>query len=84
MLSHRKDQSEYRAFLKEIGARIKNRRQELDLTQESMEAEPFPFLVRDWQNVEYGLRNITIQTIFKICKKLKIQPGDLMDAKLHL
>jgi transcriptional regulator with XRE-family HTH domain len=84
MLSHRKDQSEYRAFLKEVGARIKSRRQELDLTQESMEGEPFPFLVRDWQNVEYGRRNITIQTIFKICKKLKIQPGDLMDVKLHL
>ena len=84
MLSHRKDKSEYRAFLKEVGARIKSRRQELDLTQESMEGEPFPFLVRDWQNVEYGRRNITIQTIFKICKKLKIQPGDLMDVKLHL
>jgi|JI10StandDraft_1071094.scaffolds.fasta_scaffold17919_10 transcriptional regulator with XRE-family HTH domain len=84
MFSHRKDQSEYRAFLKEIGSRLKNRRQELNLTQEGMEGEPFPFLVRDWQNVEYGRRNITIQTVFKICKKLKIQPGDLMDVKLHL
>jgi transcriptional regulator with XRE-family HTH domain len=84
MFSHKKDQSEYRAFLKEIGAHIKNRRQELKLTQENMEGEPFPFLVRDWQNVEYGRRNITIQTVFKICKKLKIQPGDLMDVKLHL
>ncbi len=34
------------------------------------------------QRIEYGQKNITLKTIFKICKKLNIHPKELFDFKI--
>ena len=70
---------EFENFLKLLGKNIKEQRENKGFTQEDMDTDPFQIDYKYYQKIEYGKRNITMSTIFKICKKLNITPKDLFD-----
>lgn len=66
-------------FMKMAGQSIKKHRELANLTQEDMsDIADYKY----YQKIEYGQKNITLKTIFKICKKLNIQPKDLFNFKI--
>jgi transcriptional regulator with XRE-family HTH domain len=67
-----------KAFLKQIGNRIKEFRIEADLSQEKLAFESE--LDRTYiGSVERGERNISIINLRKISKALKLKPTDLLN-----
>ncbi len=73
------DNKEFRFFLKALGQKVKEKRDFAGFTQEDMDNEPYAIYYTYIQKIEYGEKNITLSTIYKICKKLKIHPKDLFD-----
>ncbi|WP_039938114.1 helix-turn-helix domain-containing protein [Leptospira terpstrae] len=68
-------------YLVRIGQKIKKIRAERALTQECFDdlgENSVP--VRTLQEIEAGKSNFTIKTLYKISKKLKIKPKDLLDV----
>ncbi|XDD44712.1 helix-turn-helix transcriptional regulator (plasmid) [Leptospira sp. WS60.C2] len=68
-------------YLLKIGQKVKKIRAEHALTQESFDdlgENSVP--VRTLQEIEAGKSNFTIKTLYKISKKLKIKPKDLLDV----
>ena len=63
-------------FQKEVGLRIKSIRLEKGWTLEQMEDRGYPSW-RHLQKVEAG-KNITIATLFRVAKALKVSPKDLI------
>lgn len=60
-----------------IGQNIRNRRLQLNLTQEKLSFESG--LDRTFiGHIERGSRNITVLTLCKVAKALKIKPQDLL------
>jgi len=70
---------ELQDFMKALGKNIKAAREKSNLTQSEMYQEPYKFERRYWQRIEAGEQNITVETIFNICKKLDVKPKDLFD-----
>ena len=67
-------------FQKRLGARIRMRRDEAGLTQEDFDdgsRDGVP--VRTLADVETGKSNVTIRTLFKVARRLKIPVRDLFD-----
>lgn len=50
-----------------------------NLSQEDMDSGDFAIPVTTYQEIEYGNRNFTMQTLFKISKRLGVEPRDLLD-----
>lgn len=73
------DEKEFQLFLSRFGEQIRHLREEAKLTQEEM-SELIDY--KYFQKIEYGQKNITLKTIYKICKKLNISPKDLFNFKL--
>ena len=71
--------SDFELFLKAFGKNVNKIRLEKGYTQENMDSGEFPIDVKYFQRIEYGQRNITLRTLFKICKKLDISPKELFD-----
>lgn len=67
-------------FKKKMGMKIKKLRVAAGLTQESMDEGEFAVHYRTIQEIEGGRTNPTIDTIFKISKRLKVKPKDLLDV----
>lgn len=68
-----------RAFLLEIGNRIRDLRIEADLSQEKLAFESE--LDRTYiGSVERGERNISVINLRKIAKALKYKPADLLNS----
>lgn len=61
--------------LKVLGERIRERRQELGWTLEESEEHGWPSW-RHLQKIETG-KNITVETLLKVCKLLKLEPSKL-------
>ncbi len=74
-----KKDKDFESFLKSLGKKIKEQRENANLTQENL-ADQIEY--KYFQKIEYGQVNITIKTLFKICKKLNIQPKDLFNFKI--
>ncbi len=72
-------EKEFEVFLKQIGKNIKKYRKEAGLKQEDMDGGQFPIDYKFFQRIEYGEKNITLKTFFKICKKLNIEPVKLLE-----
>jgi len=70
---------DFELFLKKVSENIKKKREELNITQEKMDSGKYAVDYKYYQRIESGNRNITMKTLFKICKKLKINPRDLFD-----
>ena len=79
-----KFEAEYIEFLKQLGAIIKARRIELKITQEDLDSHPLPIDERNFRRIEAGTRNVTVKTLFAVCKKLKIQPKQLFDFDIKV
>lgn len=74
-----KAEKEIQEFLELVGQSIKMHRESANLTQEDMsDIADYKY----YQKIEYGQKNITLKTIYKICKKLNIQPKDLFNFKI--
>ncbi|MBS0619132.1 MAG: helix-turn-helix transcriptional regulator [Spirochaetes bacterium] len=49
-------------------------------TQEWMDdKQEFGIDIKHYQNIEQGRANITLKTIYKICKKLEIEPAEIFE-----
>ena len=66
---------EYTRFFRALGNRIRERRRKRGLVQEDMIS--YHFSTRHWQQIEAG-RPITVTTLLRICKALKVSMADLV------
>ena len=66
----------YDAFCSKVAANIRKARTDADLTQEGM--EKFGFNIRHYQDIEGGKVNITLETIYRLAKALKVNPDILL------
>lgn len=72
--------NEAQEFRKKLGNKIQHFRKEREITQEDMDdGSDVSIHFRTIQEIESGRANTTINTILKICKRLKIKPTDLLD-----
>ena len=67
-------------FKKKMGLKIKKLRVAAGLTQENMDEGEYSVHYRTIQEIEGGRTNPSIDTIFKISKRLKVKPKDLLDV----
>lgn len=69
---------EFEAFLAEFGLNVKKARTAQGKTQEWMDdKQDYGIDIKHYQSIEQGRANVTLKTIFKICRKLKIPPSTL-------
>jgi transcriptional regulator with XRE-family HTH domain len=73
---------EFELFLKKLSKNIRKKREDLNITQEKMDSGKYAIDYKYYQRIESGNRNITLNTLFKICKKLNINPRDLFDFEI--
>lgn len=71
-------ESEFSFVLIQIGNRIKEIRQKAGKTQDRMAEGPFPIDIRNYQRIEAGEQNITVETLFKLAKKLDCKMADIV------
>jgi len=69
---------DFDSFLQKLGSSIKRKREFAGITQEGMDSDPYGIDPRYLQRIENG-RNITLRTLFKISKKLKIPIREFFD-----
>jgi transcriptional regulator with XRE-family HTH domain len=67
---------EFRRLGKRLASTLRRRRRILDLTQETVAAEA-GMTTRRYQLIEAGEQNVTLSTIERLSKVLRIRPGDL-------
>jgi len=60
---------------------IKVKREEAKLTQEQMSEGNDGIEYKYYQKIEAGKVNITMETVFKICRRLNISPSLLFNKK---
>lgn len=69
---------EFEAFLIEFGSKVKQARTAHGKTQEWMDdKQDYGIDIKHYQSIEQGRANVTLKTIFKICRKLKVPPSIL-------
>jgi transcriptional regulator with XRE-family HTH domain len=66
---------DYTRFFRALGKRIRELRRKRGLVQEDMLSHHFS--TRHWQQIEAG-RPITVTTLLRICKALKVSMADLV------
>jgi len=66
---------DYTRFFRALGKRIRELRRKRGLVQEDMLSHHFS--TRHWQQIEAG-RPITVTTLLRICKALKVSLSDLV------
>ncbi len=66
---------DYTRFFRALGKRIRELRRKRGLVQEDMISHHFS--TRHWQQIEAG-RPITVTTLLRICKALKVSLADLV------
>ncbi|QCO35595.1 helix-turn-helix domain-containing protein [Leptospira interrogans] len=70
---------EYEEFIRKVGQKIKEIRVAKDITQEAMDGE-YAISYRTVQDIENGQSHPSVRSIFKISKRLKVKPKDLLDV----
>lgn len=70
-------EKEFRDFLRELGARVRHLRQDLDLTIESA-SERAGLHPSYWSQCERSVKMPSIQSLFKICQALNVTVADLL------
>jgi transcriptional regulator with XRE-family HTH domain len=71
---------ELEEFLLKIGKKIQKIRKEKGLTQENLDEGDFAIPVRTLQDIEAGKANVTVGSLLKISKHLKVHPKDFLDT----
>lgn len=74
----KKELNEYELFRLKIVNRLKERRKELNLTQENMEDGDWSINVRTYQRIENLDTDISLKNLYIICKKLNIPLEELL------
>lgn len=70
----------FESFQRELGLNIKKIRTAKGRTQEWMDdKQEFGIDIKHYQNIEQGRANITLKTIYKICRKLEIEPAEIFE-----
>jgi DNA-binding XRE family transcriptional regulator len=65
-------------FQKNLGFQLKKIREKKGVTQEWMDdKQEFGIDIKHYQSIEQGRANITIKTIYKICRKLDVHPSEI-------
>jgi transcriptional regulator with XRE-family HTH domain len=72
---------EFLLFLNQLGKMIKIRREEAKLTQEQMSEGDEGIEYKYYRKIEAGKINITMETVFKICRRFNISPSALFNDK---
>ncbi|RHX83851.1 helix-turn-helix domain-containing protein [Leptospira stimsonii] len=70
---------EYEEFILKIGQKIKEIRVSKGITQEQMDEGDYAISYRTVQDIESGRSHPSVRSIFKISKRLKVRPRDLLD-----
>jgi len=70
-------EKKFREFLRELGARIRHLRQDLDLTIESA-SERVGMHPSYWSQVERSVKMLSIQSLFKFSVALNVSVADLL------
>lgn len=69
-------------FLRKLGKRIRELRQEKGLTQEDFDDQtPLGITSHGLQGIEYGQKNPKIYTLYKIARRLGLDLRDLVDLE---
>ena len=71
-------EKEFRAFLEELGARIRRLRQDLDLTIEKASGR-VDMHASYWSQVERAVKMPSIQSLFRFATALKVTVATLLD-----
>lgn len=64
------------SFQRQVGRNIKKFREAKGWTQFDM--TEFGFSLRQYQYIEAGQRNVSLQTILRLAKAFKVPPSDLL------
>ncbi len=73
---------EYEEFVVKVGMKVRELRLKRGVTQEEMDEGPFSVSYRTVQNIETGkFKDIKMASIFKIAKRLEVEPKDLLDVR---
>ncbi|PJZ29470.1 transcriptional regulator [Leptospira kmetyi] len=72
---------DFTTFRRKVGLRLKELRLERDLSQEDLDTGDDGIPYRTIQNIESGRSSINLRTIYKISKKLKIDPRELFNLE---
>ncbi|MCW7503880.1 helix-turn-helix domain-containing protein [Leptospira paudalimensis] len=67
-------------FLIKIGSNIRELRLQKGFNQEDLDSGDYPVPVRTLQEIEAGRANLTMKSVYKIAKHLKVQPKDIIDV----
>ncbi|TQE74535.1 helix-turn-helix domain-containing protein [Leptospira noguchii] len=70
---------EYEEFIRKVGQKIKEIRVSKGITQEQMDEGDYAISYRTVQDIENGQSHPSVRSIFKISKRLKVKPKDLLD-----
>ncbi|UOG41772.1 helix-turn-helix domain-containing protein [Leptospira noguchii] len=70
---------EYEEFIRKVGQKIKEIRVSKGITQEQMDEGGYAISYRTVQDIENGQSHPSVRSIFKISKRLKVKPKDLLD-----
>ncbi|WP_061261796.1 helix-turn-helix domain-containing protein [Leptospira interrogans] len=71
---------EYEEFIRKVGTKIKEIRVSKGITQEAMDEGDYAISYRTVQDIENGQSHPSVRSIFKISKRLKVRPRDLLDV----
>jgi len=70
--------NKFNEFKKNLGNNIKKVRESKGVTQEWMDDKlEFGIDIKHYQAIEQGRANITLKTLYKICRKLEVQPEEI-------
>ena len=69
---------EFKLFAQKMALNLKKYRNDIPLTQEQC-AEKIGIEYKYYQRIEQADANITMKTLYKICKTLDINPRDLFE-----
>ncbi|PJZ58275.1 helix-turn-helix transcriptional regulator [Leptospira barantonii] len=72
---------DFTTFRRKVGLRLKELRLERELSQEDLDTGDDGIPYRTIQNIESGRSSINLRTIYKISKKLKIDPRELFNLE---
>ncbi|UOG30242.1 helix-turn-helix domain-containing protein [Leptospira noguchii] len=71
---------EYEEFIRKVGQKIKEIRVSKGITQEAMDEGDYAISYQTVQDIENGQSHPSVRSIFKISKRLKVKPKDLLDV----
>lgn len=72
---------DFTTFRRKVGLRLKELRIERNLSQEDLDSGDDGIPYRTIQNIEAGRSSINLRTIYKICRKLKVNAMELFDLE---